>query len=164
MEESENPRSIIVRALDGKENVEDPVVEYMFSLINRLRIWYQSARDTMENEGEKRKLWYDQKTIKREFHEGEEVLVLATARPNKLSVSWIGPGTIEKRLSETNYVVRMPGRTERSVIYHINMLKPYYRRQARVCALMHEIEESSKDLEIEIPTWDADPRYMISSN
>ncbi|GFY63929.1 retrovirus-related Pol polyprotein from transposon 297 [Trichonephila inaurata madagascariensis] len=59
----------------------------------------------------KRKAWYDKNAIKREFSEGDFVLVLRMNRPNKLSVQWKGPGRIEKKISETNYVGK--GRFER---------------------------------------------------
>ncbi|GFV40532.1 retrovirus-related Pol polyprotein from transposon 17.6 [Trichonephila clavipes] len=62
----------------------------------------------------------------------EEVLVLATSRANKLAVQWIGPGTILNKISETNYLDEIPGRRESSQIYHINMLKPYYKRPEHV--------------------------------
>ncbi|GBM35624.1 hypothetical protein AVEN_244512-1 [Araneus ventricosus] len=52
----------------------------------------------------KRKVWYDRKAIKREFSEGDLVLVVSTSKPNKLTVELKGPGKIEQKLSETNYV------------------------------------------------------------
>ncbi|GFW76700.1 retrovirus-related Pol polyprotein from transposon 297 [Trichonephila clavipes] len=80
----------------------------------------------------KRKTWYDKNAVKREFKDGDLVLVLATSRANKLAVQWIGPGTILNKISETNYLVEIPGRRETSQIYHINMLKPYYKRPEHV--------------------------------
>ncbi|GFS64347.1 retrovirus-related Pol polyprotein from transposon 297 [Trichonephila clavipes] len=82
----------------------------------------------------KRKTWYDKNAVKREFKDGDLVLVLATSRANKLAVQWIGPGTILNKISETNYLVEIPGRRETSQIYHINMLKPYYKRPEHVNA------------------------------
>lgn len=46
------------------------------------------------------------------FKLGNNVLLLATNRFNKLSVCWIGPGITESQISETNYVTRAPGRRE----------------------------------------------------
>ncbi|GFV34309.1 retrovirus-related Pol polyprotein from transposon 297 [Trichonephila clavipes] len=80
----------------------------------------------------KRKPWYDKNAVKREFKDGDLVLVLATSRANKLAVQWIGPGTILNKISETNYLVEIPGRRETSQIYHINMLKPCYKRTEHV--------------------------------
>ncbi|GFS61217.1 retrovirus-related Pol polyprotein from transposon 297 [Trichonephila clavipes] len=84
--------------------------------------------------------------------EPEEVLVLATSRANKLAVQWIGPGTILNKISETNYLVEIPGRRETSQIYHINMLKPYYKRPEHVNVIINdETQNSLADQELEIP-------------
>ncbi|GFU94738.1 retrovirus-related Pol polyprotein from transposon 17.6 [Trichonephila clavipes] len=100
----------------------------------------------------KRKTWYDKNAVKREFKDGDLVLVLATSRANKLAVQWIGPGTILNKISETNYLVEIPGRRESSQIYHINMLKPYYKRPEHVNVIINdETKNSLADQELEIP-------------
>ncbi|GFV32658.1 retrovirus-related Pol polyprotein from transposon 412 [Trichonephila clavipes] len=106
----------------------DLVTEYMFKLINRLKRCQEVAINKMEEMQVKRKTWYDKNAVKREFKDGDLVLVLATSRANKLAVQWIGPGTILNKILETNYLVEIPGRRETSQIYHINMLKPYYKK------------------------------------
>ncbi|GFW17418.1 retrovirus-related Pol polyprotein from transposon 297 [Trichonephila clavipes] len=74
-----------------------PVVEYVFQLINRLKSCQELAIEKMEETKIKRKAWYDKNAIKREFSEGDLVLVLKMNRPYKLSVQWKGPGKIEKK-------------------------------------------------------------------
>ncbi|GFY35185.1 retrovirus-related Pol polyprotein from transposon 17.6 [Trichonephila clavipes] len=106
----------------------------------------------MEEMQVKRKTWYDKNAVKREFKDGDLVLVLATSRANKLAVQWIGPGTILNKISETNYLVEIPGRRETSQIYHINMLKPYYKRPEHVNVIINdETKNSLADKELEIP-------------
>ncbi|GFY33504.1 retrovirus-related Pol polyprotein from transposon 17.6 [Trichonephila clavipes] len=106
----------------------------------------------MEEMQVKRKTWYDKNAVKREFKDGDLVLVLATSRANKLAVQWIGPGTILNKISETNYLVEIPGRRETSQIYHINMLKPYYKRPEHVNVIINdETKNSLADQELEIP-------------
>ncbi|GFV64353.1 retrovirus-related Pol polyprotein from transposon 297 [Trichonephila clavipes] len=100
----------------------------------------------------KRKTWYDKNAVKREFKDGDLVLVLATSRTNKLAVQWIGPGTILNKILKTNYLVEIPGRRETSQIYHINMLKPYYKRPEHVNVIINdETKNSLADQELEIP-------------
>ncbi|GBM73146.1 hypothetical protein AVEN_30038-1 [Araneus ventricosus] len=75
-------------------------------------------------------------------------------QPNKFAVNWVGPGVIDQKLSDTNYIVKKLDKKEKSQIYHINMLKPYYKRAERVNLLLtdkrdKEIEEN--DLEIDYP-------------
>ncbi|GFV98141.1 retrovirus-related Pol polyprotein from transposon 412 [Trichonephila clavipes] len=82
----------------------------------------------MEDAKQKQKLWYDRRTVKRQFQLGELVLVIAPSRPNKLSVQWVGPGEIVQQLSETNYVVKFPEK-DKTHVYHVNMLKPYHQRE-----------------------------------
>ncbi|GFX40590.1 retrovirus-related Pol polyprotein from transposon 412 [Trichonephila clavipes] len=130
----------------------DLVTEYMFKLINRFKRCQEVAINKMEEMQVKRKTWYDKSAVKREFKDGGLVLVLATYRTNKLAVQWIGPGTILNKISETNYLVEIPGRRETSQIYHINMLKPYYKRPEHVNVIINdETKNSLADQELEIP-------------
>ncbi|GFX58892.1 CCHC-type domain-containing protein [Trichonephila clavipes] len=93
------------------EEEGDLVTEYMFKLINRLKRCQEVAINKMEEMQVKRKTWYDKNAVKREFKDGDLVLVLATSRANKLAVQWIGPGTILNKISETNYLVEIPRQT-----------------------------------------------------
>ncbi|GFV78023.1 retrovirus-related Pol polyprotein from transposon 297 [Trichonephila clavipes] len=121
-------------------------------LINKLKRCQEVAINKMEEIQVKRKTWYDKNAVKREFKDGDLVLVLATSRANKLAVQWIGPGTILNKISETNYLVEIPGRRETSQIYHINMLKPYYKRPEHVNVIINdETKISLADQELEIP-------------
>ncbi|GFY35302.1 retrovirus-related Pol polyprotein from transposon 17.6 [Trichonephila clavipes] len=107
----------------------------------------------MEDAKQKQKLWYDRRTVKRQFQPGELVLVIAPSRPNKLSVQWVGPGEIVQQLSETNYVVKFPEK-DKTHINHVNMLKPYHQREENInllCInpLKHDEEEDIPSLELE---------------
>ncbi|GFS75889.1 hypothetical protein TNCV_4665451 [Trichonephila clavipes] len=107
----------------------------------------------MEDAKQKQKLWYDHRTVKRQFQPGELVLVIAPSRPNKLSAQWVGPGEIEQQLSETNYVVKFPEK-DKAHVYHVNILKPYHQREENInllCInpLKHDEEEDMPSLELE---------------
>ncbi|GFU09452.1 retrovirus-related Pol polyprotein from transposon 297, partial [Trichonephila clavipes] len=128
------PETLVMEHWMEPEEEGDLVTEYMFKLVNRLKRCQEVAINKMEEMQVKRKTWYDKNAVKREFKDGDLVLVLATSRANKLAVLWIGPGTILNKISETNYLVEIPGRRETSQIYHINMLKPYYKRPEHVNA------------------------------
>ncbi|GBN84417.1 hypothetical protein AVEN_145251-1 [Araneus ventricosus] len=97
-----------------------------------MRRCQELAVTAMTETRDKRKVWYDKNAVKREFRVGELVLVLATSKPNKMFVQWTGPGVIESKFSETNYIVRMEGKNDKTEIYHINLLKPYHQRLERV--------------------------------
>ncbi|GFT21156.1 hypothetical protein TNCV_2582341 [Trichonephila clavipes] len=74
--------------LTEEEHVESSVVDYVFELINRMKRCQELAILHMEDAKQKQKLWYDRRTVKRQFQLGELVLVIAPSRPNKLSVQW----------------------------------------------------------------------------
>ncbi|GFY13996.1 retrovirus-related Pol polyprotein from transposon 412 [Trichonephila clavipes] len=146
------PETLVMEHWMEPEEESDLVTEYMFKLINRLKRCQEVAINKMEEMQVKRKTWYDKNAVKREFKDGDLVLVLATSRTNKLAVQWIGPGTILNKISETNYLVKIPGRRETSQIYHINMLKPYYKRPEHVNVIINdETKNSLADQELEIP-------------
>ncbi|GFS53716.1 retrovirus-related Pol polyprotein from transposon 297 [Trichonephila clavipes] len=146
------PETLVMEHWMEPEKEGDLVTEYMLKLINRLKRCQEVAINKMEEMQVKRKTWYDKNAVKREFKDGDLVLVLATSRGNKLAVQWIGPGTILNKISETNYLVEIPGRRETSQIYHINMLKPYYKRPEHVNVIINdETKNSLADQELEIP-------------
>ncbi|GFX60462.1 retrovirus-related Pol polyprotein from transposon 297 [Trichonephila clavipes] len=100
----------------------------------------------------KRKTWYDRDAVEGKFVEGDLVMVLATSKQNKLEVNWIGPGKVLSRISDTNYVIDLPGRRDRSTIYHVNLLKPYHRRPELVSLVVEEVSDDIEgDAEIPYP-------------
>ncbi|GFY52463.1 retrovirus-related Pol polyprotein from transposon 17.6 [Trichonephila inaurata madagascariensis] len=103
----------------------------------------------MEKVRDKRKKWYDKNSTKWEFQQGNAVLVLTPNQPHKLAPQWNGPGKIEKRLSETNYVVTFDGNQEGNKVYLINMLKPYHKRPELLNVVLVYIEEITEPSELE---------------
>ena len=153
------PEALLYEKWANVGEEETPVTEYIFTLINRLKRCQELAVERMETSRERRKLWYDRGTVERSFKPGDLVLVMNTARTNKMSVNWIGPGTIESKLSDTNYIVNVPGRREKSQIYHINLIKPYHQRVEHINVLMSEKlspEILDADLDLSYPTADPD--------
>ncbi|GFX56194.1 hypothetical protein TNCV_1631231 [Trichonephila clavipes] len=79
-------------------------------------------------------------------------MVLVTSKQNKLEANWIGPGKVLSRISDTNYVIDLPGRRDRSTIYHVNLLKPYHRRPELVSLVVEEVSDDIEgDAEIPYP-------------
>ncbi|GFT06335.1 retrovirus-related Pol polyprotein from transposon 17.6 [Trichonephila clavipes] len=115
------------------EEEGDLVTEYMFKLINRFKRCQEVTINKMEEMQVKRKTWYDKNAVKREFKDEDLVLVLATSRANKLAVQWIGPGTILNKISETSYLVEIPGRRETSQICWSGFSYPF-RDQSSGCS------------------------------
>ncbi|GFT21627.1 retrovirus-related Pol polyprotein from transposon 412 [Trichonephila clavipes] len=147
------PVMLLYEKLTEEEHVESSVVDYVFELINRMKRCQELSIVHMEDAKQKQKLWYDRRTVKRQFQLGELVLVIAQSRPNKLSVQRVSPGEIVQQLSETNYVVKFPEK-DKTHVYHVNMLKPYHQRDESInllCInpLKHDEEEDLPSLELE---------------
>ncbi|GFU02277.1 retrovirus-related Pol polyprotein from transposon 297 [Trichonephila clavipes] len=154
------PITLLYENWIGTTEEVTPVVEYVFQLIKRLKSCQELAIEKMEETKIKRKAWYDKNAIKREFSEGDLVLVLKMNRPNKLSVQWKGPGKIEKKISETNYVVSFNNNTESNQVFHVNMLKPYYKRAEFINMINSRAKEDSNELEENFPWIDSNPNVF----
>ncbi|KAG8174632.1 hypothetical protein JTE90_013439 [Oedothorax gibbosus] len=146
--------------LDVEETEGEPVTEYVFSLINRMKRCQELAISKMEECQQKNKTWYDKRAVKREFRIGDLVLIFATLKSNKLSPHWTGPGTILRKLSETNYVVQLPGEKATSKVYHVNMPKPYYKRPEEINYLISDLEGENDEEQMEIPCVDSNPNIL----
>ncbi|GBM41213.1 hypothetical protein AVEN_180518-1 [Araneus ventricosus] len=67
------------------EEEQTPVTEYVFTLLNRLKRFQDLAVKEMEKSQQRNKIWYDKRAVKREFQEGDLVLIFSNCRTNKLS-------------------------------------------------------------------------------
>ncbi|GFV61436.1 retrovirus-related Pol polyprotein from transposon 297 [Trichonephila clavipes] len=133
-------------------NTSQSVVEYILQLNNRLKRCQDIAITRMKECQLKRKTWYDRDVVERKFVEGVLVMVLVTSEQNKLEVNWIGLGKVLSRISDTKYVIDLPGRRDRSTIYHVNLLKPYHRRPELVSLVVEEVSDDIEgDAEIPYP-------------
>ena len=70
-----------------------------------------------------------QKDKSRCFEPGDRVLVLFPVVGNPLQAKYSRPGKVVKKISDTNYLVRTPGRRKETQVCHINMLKAYHEKQ-----------------------------------
>ncbi|GFX22798.1 retrovirus-related Pol polyprotein from transposon 297 [Trichonephila clavipes] len=114
------PQTLVYEEWMEEGDMSQLVVEYILQLNNRLKRCQDIAITRMKECQLKRKTWYDRNAVERKFVEGD------------LSLS------------------DLPGRRDRSTIYHVNLLKPYHRRPELVSLV---VEEVSDDIEgdVEIP-------------
>ena len=68
------------------------------------------AKRNLQESQSKMKVWYDRKAKSRCFEPGDRVLVLFPAVDNPLQAKYSGPYKVVKKISDTNYFVRTPGR------------------------------------------------------
>ncbi|GFX28473.1 hypothetical protein TNCV_1152821 [Trichonephila clavipes] len=146
------PQTLVYEEWMEEGNTSQSVVEYILQLNNRLKRCQDIAITRMKECQLKRKTWYDRDAVERKLVEGDLVMVLVTSKQNKLEVNWKGPGKVLSRISDTNYVIDLPGRRDRSTIYHVNLLKPYHRRPELVSLVVEEVSDGIEgDAEIPYP-------------
>ena len=111
---------------------EDPekisVLKYVATFKDRLFRAGQIAKRNLQESQSKMKVWYDRKAKSRCFEPGDRVLVLFHVVGNPLQAKYSGPYKVVKKISDTNYLVKIPGRRKETQMCHINMLKAYHEK------------------------------------
>ena len=111
---------------------EDPekisVLKYVATFKDRLFRAGQIAQRNLQESHSKMKVWYDRKAKSRCFEPGDRVLVLFPVVGNPLQAKYSGPYKVVKKISDTNYLVKTPGRRKETQVCHINMLKAYHEK------------------------------------
>ena len=95
---------------------------------NRLSKACEAARSNLKSAQSKMKLRYDENAQDRNFEPGDKVLALLPIPGKPLQARYYGPYTVDKKLSDVNYIVNTPGRRKQKQLCHINMLKKYIDR------------------------------------
>ena len=111
---------------------EDPekisVLKYVATFKDRLFRAGQLAKRNLQESQSKMKVWYDRKAKSRCFEPGDRVLVLFPVVGNPLQAKYSGPYKVVMKISDTNYLVKTPGRRKETQVCHINMLKAYHEK------------------------------------
>lgn len=63
-------------------------------------------------------VWHVIDATERNFELVDQVLVLATSKPNEMSLGWVRPGKIESKICETNCILSVAGWREKQ-FYHV---------------------------------------------
>uniref|UniRef100_A0A673Y3Q0 ribonuclease H n=1 Tax=Salmo trutta TaxID=8032 RepID=A0A673Y3Q0_SALTR len=106
------------------------VLDYVSKMRERLHAACALAQKSLSSTQKRMKLHYDKKAVGRSFAPGDQVLVLLPIPGSSLSARFSGPYLVEKKLSDTNYVIKTPDRRRSSRMCHVNMLKAYYMRDS----------------------------------
>ena len=118
--------------LKEKRLDEDPenisVLKYVATFKDRLFRAGQMAKRNLQESQSKMKVWYDRKAKSRCFDPGDRILVLFPVVGNPLQVKYSGPYTVVKKISDTNNLVKTPGRRKETQVCHINRLKAYHEK------------------------------------
>lgn len=101
------------------------LLDYVSSFRERLHKARDLARSALSNAQIKMKLCFDKKAVIRSFVKGDKVLVLLPLPGSSLQAKFSGPYVVERKLSDTDYVICTHDRQRKTRVCHINMLKRY---------------------------------------
>ena len=101
--------------------------QHVFDLRAKLEDTMELAQKALEGNKQRYKHYFDKKAKKREFQEGDKVLILLPTNHNKLLMHWQGPYNVEEKVGINAYRVQVKGKSR---TYHANLLKKYYVRDS----------------------------------
>lgn len=127
------PLRLLKEKFISDENSELNLLQYVSDFRSRLHSASEFAKQNLRTSQGTMKLRYDRKSSNRVFEPGQKVLVFLPVSTSPLQARFFGPYTIDKKISDVNYVLITPDRRKGKQLCHINMLKPYFERKMREC-------------------------------
>jgi hypothetical protein len=121
--------------LNHSQSVSTPVksvVTYVLDMRERLRSAIEQANIHAVQQKNKSKVWYDRKARDRTFEPGDEILALLPLPGNPLQAKYCGPYRVLEKLGPLDYLIDTPNRRKSKRVCHINLLKPYRRRDNKL--------------------------------
>lgn len=100
--------------------------KYVTDLKQRLQNTCKIAHEELSKAQVRYKKQYDRKSRVKELQPGDQALLLLPTDHNKLLMQWKGPFSVVGKTSPCNYILHINGKEK---LFHINMLKPYIRRE-----------------------------------
>ncbi len=111
---------------DVKSNCN--ILDYVSSFRERLHKARDLAQSALLNAQIKMKKCFDKDAVFRSFEKGDPVLVLLPLPGCALQAKFSGPYVVDRKLSDTDYIIGTPDRQRKTRVCHINMLKRYIAR------------------------------------
>ena len=127
------------------------LLDYVANFRERLTKACEVAREHLKSSQEVMKTKFDRKAKSRVFKPGDRVLVLLPIPGEPLSARYSGPYTVQRKLSDVNYVITTPDRRKQQRVCHVNMLKEYFERKAHETVnldnvVQDHVQESENDM------------------
>lgn len=120
------PLKLLKEQLLLPEGKVHSIPDYVAKLRARLQRACSLARESLSSAQVKMKKYYDQKATAHSFQPGDKVLILSPISGSALSSKFSGPYLVEKKVSDTNFIIQTPDRRRRNRLCHVNMMKPYF--------------------------------------
>jgi len=100
--------SVLRENWEAMEKAPKSVIQYMEDLYQQAELTQKMVTEADTLAKEKSKAYYDQKAVHDPLKEGEMVLLMTPKGVDSLTCKWDGPYRIQKRLSDTTYLVDAP--------------------------------------------------------
>ena len=104
--------------------------QYTSDFRSKLLTACEAAKSNLKSTQAQIKQNYDKNTKERSFKSGDKVLALLLIPGRPLQARYFGPYTVEKKVSDLNYIIITPNRRKQKQLCHINMLKEYVDRHS----------------------------------
>lgn len=101
------------------------IVQYVLEMRDRLELYREQAKESLQDKQRAQKRWYDQRARLRQFQPGQKVLLLLPTSTNKLLAKWQGPYVVERKMGPLTYQVHHPDKGKTRQTYHVNLLKEW---------------------------------------
>jgi hypothetical protein len=139
------PLDVLEYTWEAKDPGEESVISHILSVLDKMEKMTELMKKNLTRAQEKQKKWYDQNARKREFHPGQQVLVLLLSSSSKLLAQWQGPYEVVERKGEVNYVINMHDRKKKKRLFHVNMLREWHQPLVeRVMYAEQEVDEEEE--------------------
>ncbi|XP_065149952.1 uncharacterized protein [Paramisgurnus dabryanus] len=122
------PLKMLREKMMYEESPKTNVLDFVSRWRERLHRAVELARESLSSTQTRMKKRFDQKAVDRQFNAGDKVLVLLPVPGSTLTAKFSGPYDVERKVSETDYIIRTPDRRRKTRLCHINMLKPFHSR------------------------------------
>ena len=99
------------------------LLQYVSNLKDRLSKACESARTNLKSAQRKMKRWYDKNAKERKVMPEDRVLALLPIPGKPVQARYYGPYTVDKKISDVNYIINTPVRRKQKQICHVSMLK-----------------------------------------
>ena len=99
------------------------LLQYESDFKNRLSKACDAARCNLKSAQSKMKLHYNENPLDRNFEPGDKVLALLPIPGKPLQARYYGPYTVDKKLSDVNYIVNTPVRRKKNSYVTLTCLK-----------------------------------------
>lgn len=159
------PLTLLREMWDGTLPEEDSpnAVSYVLQMRDRLTELRDLAVDKLEESQTEQKTWFDKKARTREFKPGDKVLVLLPTKKSRLLCSWTGPAVVVKRLNAVDYVIDMCNQKRDHRVYHVNILKKFVERPARLVCYVNMCDVGEPSFPEITSTSDVDKKVLTNT-